>query len=157
MECYTDGSCNKVSCGAGVFIPQLQHESAIGLGKTCTVFQAEMFAILNATTYLIESNVKGCSIEIFTDSLASVNSLNKVCTKSSIVQQCITALNRLGETNAVNVTWIKGHSNCPGNVHADYLARIGSKRLFIGPEPSLPLLDCLWKQEIRSECCKSTP
>lgn len=149
VECYTDGSRTKTSAGAGVFVPQLQHEESIGLGKSCTVFQAEMFAILRAATFMTESKVSNCTIGFFTDSLASVKSLNKVCTKSGIVQQCIAALNKLGEINKVYVAWIKGHSNCPGNDHADYLARMGSTRLVIGPEPFLPLLNCTWKLELR--------
>ena len=54
-----------------------------------------------------------------------------------MVEQCVKALNRLGETNLVILQWINvGHA---GNEAADQYAKLGSEGVTSGPEPFLPV------------------
>ena len=148
IECYTDGSQISGVSGAGMFIKQLGLSKYWNLGKMCTVFQAEMYAIIMAVKYLLDLDIKDTSICIFSDSQASIKSLLKVCSISSIVQQCICLLNDLGKNNRVTVRWVKGHSSCIGNELSDRLARKAAAKTFQGPEPVLPILNCTWKQVV---------
>jgi ribonuclease HI len=148
IECFTDGSKISGSSGAGLYINQFDLEKQWCLGSLCTVFQAEVFAILMAADSLLEAEVVGKTIGIFSDSQACIKALMRVSSKSSIVKQCFDTLNTLGKTNEVWVIWVKGHSGCVGNEISDRLARRGAKDLFLGPEPVLPVLNCVWKDDV---------
>ncbi len=65
-----------------------------------------------AVTSLLEAEVTGKIIGIFSYSQACIKSLMRV--NSNIVQQCTKLLNTLGNSNDVSVTWLKGHNNCLG-------------------------------------------
>ena len=115
IECYTDGSCKGNRYGTGVYCQQIGYSAYWCLGQLCSVFQAELYGILKATRMLIDLNLSGVSIGLFTDSQASIKALDKVKVKSGLVQQCIEALNELGALNTLSIVWIKGHNNCLGN------------------------------------------
>jgi hypothetical protein len=58
---------------------------------------------------------------------------------------------RLAENNLVNLIWVPGHAEVQGNEIADELARGGSARDYIGPEPALPLTISWAKAMINKE------
>ena len=54
IMCFTDGSRISGSAGAGAYIEQLEIAKQWSLGTLCTVFQAEMYAILMTVISLLE-------------------------------------------------------------------------------------------------------
>ena len=91
------------------------------LGKTATIFQAEITAIANAIT--IVSHLTGLSITFYVDSQAAIHSLKSNLTVSNIVMNCKHTLSKLALTSNVTVMWVPGQTGIQGNEEADLLAR----------------------------------
>ena len=64
---------------------------------------------------------------IRSDSQAAVLALQSSFIHSSIVEECLTTLNRLSEKNKVILQWIKAHVGHVGNEAADLYAKLGSE------------------------------
>jgi hypothetical protein len=109
-----------------------------------------MYAIIKASNLLLELMITGKTIGIFSDSQACIKSLRRASSKSRIVQECINSLNALGKDNEVSVIWVKGHGTCIGNEISDRLAGKGARKRFYGPEPALPILDSVWKEDVNN-------
>jgi hypothetical protein len=56
---------------------------------------------------------------------------------------------RLAEHNKVQLIWVPGHMGIDGNEIADQLARQGSSRPFIGPDPALGISAKIAREVIR--------
>ena len=139
-RCYTDGSLNQVTglAGAGVFCEEPCIAQSLPLGHLASVFQAEVVAILYAAKELgLRAPLTG--IIILSDSQAAIKAVSGHRLKSALVLECREALEELAATRPVTLTWIPGHSGFPGNEAADVLARQGSSKAMVGPEPALPL------------------
>jgi ribonuclease HI len=133
---YTDGSKMKGWTGAGVYGQSVKRRLSYPLGRYATVFQAEIYAIL-ACVYEIQSlDRPEKHVSICSDSQAALKSLQATRTTSLLVQQCQKALNDITQ-HAVGLYWVPGHAGIRGNEIADELARGGSARGFLGPEPAL--------------------
>lgn len=131
---YTDGSkLENGSTGAGVYGPRLN--LAIPMGTQPTVFQAEIHAIRACVAHCADRAYRHSKIFIISDSRASLLALDSHTVESKLVWECMLALNTLGEANKVTLMWAPGHAGIHGNETADALAREGSARSFIGPEP----------------------
>ena len=50
------------------------------------------------------------------------------------MSECADSLDRLAESNAVELIWVPGHSGIPNEL-ADELARQGAESAAMGPEP----------------------
>jgi hypothetical protein len=81
----------------------------------------------------------GQTIDICSDSQASLKAVSSVQLKSKLVFECRKLLTSLAETNSVTLIWVPGHANVQGKENADKLAREGSEMDFGGPESALPL------------------
>ena len=138
--CYTDGSKMKSQAGFGYQI-RVKHKernkNSTYLGSIATVFQAEVMAISMVAKDL--QRVQGQRIIIRSDSQAAVLALQSSYIDSSIVEECLSALNRLSEKNKVILQWIKAHVGHAGNEAADLYAKLGSETKVSGPEPFLPV------------------
>jgi hypothetical protein len=71
------------------------------------------------------------------DSQAALKALQSVRTMSPLVHQCQRALNDISARHVVGLYWVPGHAGVRGNEITDGLARDGSGRGFLGPEPVL--------------------
>lgn len=163
---YTDGSRLQSRTGYGLLITSqddiLESHNAF-LGEKASVFQAEVYAIHQACerTSKYDGNVT-----IFTDNQASVDALSQLKVRSSVVSNCIRALNTLGETREVVIKWIKSHSDFTGNEAADAEAKSGSRSNIMEaiPSPSNAFkttlrekLEKRWNQQWKaSETCRQT-
>lgn len=132
---FTDGSKIDEQSGAGVFTSE--HRLSIPLGKHCTVFQTEVYAISAAAHLLLQSENTGKPVKILSDSQAAVRALWSNRTISNNVADCRKILGELSRNRQVTLTWIPGHCNFMGNEEADKLARKGSVTKMIGPEPAM--------------------
>ena len=137
VTCFTDGSLVNGKAGAGVHLVLGQEiiEQSFPLGRHTSVFQAEVFAVLQCTYLLLEMNLVGMLVNIFIDSQACIRALSSVSIRSKVVKECKEALNRLCQNNRVWLFWVPGHEGFQGNEAADCLANIGSRESPIGPQP----------------------
>ena len=131
---YTDGSkLEDGSAGAGVVGPNYQR--AIAMGKTATVFQAEVHAIELCARECLRRSVSRADICILSDSQAALKALTSYTFQSRLVWECYELLQAISLRNRLVLIWIPGHEGHEGNERADCLAKRGAARSFIGPEP----------------------
>ncbi|XP_052562529.1 uncharacterized protein LOC128092544 [Culex pipiens pallens] len=147
IEFYTDGSKMNNNTGAGVYGPGIK--KFIPMGHYPTVFQAEVYAIVECACICLKRNYRFTNICIFSDSLAALNSLKGYTCQSRLVWEGVNLLKQLSQNNVVNLYWVPGHCGILGNEIADSLARKGSETDFIGPEPFFGVPDCSMKMELK--------
>ena len=132
---YTDGSRVGSHSGFGVYCPAPRIEIFGSLGQHCTVFQAEIYAILMCALKGLEKGFSNKHILILSDSQAAIMALDSDQTTSQLVWNCHQLLNKLALQNSIELRWVPGHLGIWGNEKADNLAKKGSMTPFIGPEP----------------------
>lgn len=147
---FTDGSLLDGKAGAGVYSQELRLQQSYSLGTYCTVFQAEIFAIICGVQGALQQKVMGKIIYFCSDSQAAIKAIGSNNSRSKLVIACRTQLEELSSVNAVHLLWVPGHSNIAGNEWADELARNGASIDFVGPEPAVPISVCWIKQKICS-------
>ncbi|GBP16688.1 hypothetical protein EVAR_73901_1 [Eumeta japonica] len=136
---FTDGSkLEDGSAVAGIFGPNFQR--AVAMGKTATVFQAEVHAIELCSRECLRRNVIRTDICILSDSQAALKALTSYLFLSRLVWECYEILQALSLRNKLVLVWIPGHE---GNESVDCLAKRGTVRPFIGPEPFCGLTTAL--------------
>jgi len=105
------------------------------LGTDTTVYQAEVFAVLQAAYTLAPMHVAEASIDIFVDSLSTVQALGSAVRGNQQMCECCMVLNSLALQHAVTLHWIPAHCGYLGNETADGLAKEAAETQFLGPEP----------------------
>ena len=136
---YTDGSLMAGRAGAGVYCEKLNIRKFSSLGSFTTVFQAELFALIEGAAACLNNNIEDSIIVFLSDSQAALLALKRYDCRSKLVKECKDRMNTLGRRNQVVLGWIKGHSGIEGNEIVDQLAKRGAEELFIGPEPAVGL------------------
>lgn len=134
--------------GAGVTGPGINF--SVSMGKWPTVFQAEIYAIIECVKICLKRNYKNANICICSDSQAALNALKSKTYTSKLVWECVELLQQLSCRNKVNLYWVPGHCGIEGNEKADQLAKIGSSMQFIGPEPFFGISPCSLKMEFKN-------
>jgi ribonuclease HI len=134
------------------------------LPNHCTVFQAEIFALLSATNYLLS---RSCSernpiTHFFSDSMASLQALINIYPSSRMVISTIEALNSLASSSSISLHWVKGHSGIKGNELADVAANEGAALESITFEAPVPMCNIkltakTWAYENSLSNLSSTP
>ena len=152
INCFTDGSRFDETSGAGYTIHSTtsHNNGFFNLGKYSTVFQAEVYAILQASETMNSKNITDKQIEIYVDNQAAIQALGKYEINSKIILECKKSLNLLAENNNVRLNWIPGHSGHRGNNVADDLAKLGVKQKLSGPEPIIPISTTTRKDELKN-------
>lgn len=145
---FTDGSKTEEGTGAGLCLGGSKKETHIPLGKYCTVFQAEVTAILACALENQSAGYRGKRICICSDSQAALKALAKCKSNSLLVKDCKEALQELASRNRVMLVWVPGHEGIAGNERADELARRGSETPLLGPEPAVGIAGCQVKKEV---------
>lgn len=132
---YTDGSKTDEGVGIGVTGPEINYSES--LGQSTTIFHAEVYAIMVCARYCLDCvDLSSRSIAICSDSQAALKALDASDCKSRLVLQCLETLEELSTRCALTLFWVPGHEGIKGNETADYLARVGAKGPFTGPEPT---------------------
>lgn len=146
---YTDGSKTDEGTGAGIFSETENVGLSFSLGTYTTVFQAEMYAILQCVAMNNLRAYENRRINILTDSQASLKALMSPKVTSRLVWECRQELEELAERNSVTLFWVPGHTGIDGNEKADELARNGSSTLYFGPEPALGVPKTIIRGQVR--------
>lgn len=145
IEVYTDGACTKNGkkgsrAGIGVFFPDDPKKNYSGTlkGTIQTNNRAELYAIVKA----LELANSDKNIRIYTDSMYAYNSINKYMKNwlvngwklsngksvknRDLFEELYYLMEKRKSMNLlVIIQWVKGHSNCYGNIIADKLATNG--------------------------------
>ena len=153
IVCYTDGSLSNGRAGAGIYCHELGIEHSQPLGRYCTVFQSELYAIMYGVQIALQRKIMFKNIYFCSDSQAAIKSLSSSSSRSKLVIACRQHIVELAESNGVFLLWVPGHEGIFGNECADELARAGSDKEFCGPEPAVPISPCWVKQQISSWAC----
>ena len=128
---FTDGSVldgKNVGCGIYISIPnEGTYEVSYRLNDYMSIFQAELTALKMAAELLLQEERIGETINLYSDSLSSIQALNSLIIKSDSVKVCLETINRLGLTNIVKLSWVKAHLGICGNERANTLAKQGAK------------------------------
>ena len=121
--------------GCGSYYANKNRGRCVQMGKKASIFQAEIMAINEVASQNLKKGIRLKRINIYSDSKAALQALDSAEIDSKIVFETVQKLNKLGTNNMLKLAWIPGHSNIEGNDIADSLARQGSSKDFIGPEP----------------------
>ena len=130
LHIFTDGSkFEGGSAGAAFFqkaaltlgIPQRQ--GSYRLGTENSVFQAELFALRMALNNILVEGHLWKNIHIWTDSKSALQSLSQTRIKSKLTQEILNDLYTVALGNKIQLHWIPGHWEIPGNEIADQLAK----------------------------------
>ncbi|KAM8701675.1 hypothetical protein ACLKA7_000675 [Drosophila subpalustris] len=119
LSFYTDGSKQNNQVGGGVFSQQLGINHSFRLPDHCSVFQAEILAINEALSALNCSHVTSGTVNIYSDSQAAIMSIAATTTKSTSVSICRRSLHEMAEHFDIQLIWVLGHQDIPGNCIAD--------------------------------------
>ncbi|XP_067118881.1 ribonuclease H-like [Centruroides vittatus] len=126
---YTYGSRQDNGTGAGIFITKNntnkpQYQASIKLADYCSNNQAELKAVHYALTHITANleKYKG-KIKFFTDSRATLQTLNKENNTTILGGETIKAAQNLASKIEVHFSWIPAHKGEHGNEKADFLAK----------------------------------
>ena len=122
IQIYTDGSKSDEGTGSAFCVLRANteiHSWSARLSSENSVFQAELFAILNAIIWFGSSGEDQSLI--CTDSLSSLHALQNTENTDPLINDIQQLLQRLNSTPSF--LWVRGHSGVLGNERADELAK----------------------------------
>lgn len=120
---YTDGSRMTTGVSAAFTVSLKNNtifEQRIKLNNFNTIYQAELVAIQEAVDWC--RSAPYVSFHLYTDSLSSYSSLQRLFPTDDILYNIFTNL-RLLQNKIIHVGWVKAHVGIAGNERADELAK----------------------------------
>ena len=116
---YTDGSKTASAVGSAFAVftgSTLAFKNQFLLSQACSVFQAELFAILQATLFIARNRMH--HVAIITDSESALMALQSYNPTHPLARRILAALPH----DNVRLQWTRSHAGTHGNVVADKLA-----------------------------------
>lgn len=118
---YTDGSKSSSQTSSAVFGPEVK--AKFRLPSICSIFSAELFAILKALNIVLESNNKHSTI--CSDSKSAIDAIGDIYTKNTLARRIQNLHTDIVKANKrVNIIWTPSHCGIRGNEEADKLAKL---------------------------------
>lgn len=150
IKIYTDGS--KIEGGVGAALSLWSNEAEIlarkyKLSSHCTVYQAELLAILKATEIILKN--KETNFGIYSDSMTSLESISNKKFNNPLTYKIKKNIHEIKKQNKkLSLYWVKAHVGLPGNERADQLAKDAATKLKTKPEYDLCPISFI-KRQIR--------
>jgi ribonuclease HI len=117
---------------AWMFSDTLDISKSYALGSLATVFQTEVYAILDRSNYCRSANMHNMTICICSDSKAALLALSSYTISSKLLHQYWLSLQDLSNDNRVRLFLVPGHCDIKGNEEVDRLAKMCSNSHFCG-------------------------
>jgi ribonuclease HI len=146
---YTDDSRTDSGTGSGIQGLRPNRGYCFPLGKYATVFQTEIYAILQCAYENMRRAYRNKQILIFSDSQAALKALSGPKGTSRLIAECLDALTVLADLTEVTLIWVPGHQGIRGNEKAHMLARQASATSILSPEPALGIPKCMAREAIK--------
>lgn len=127
VKIFTDGSKNDLQTGIGIFSPFFEFNAR--LPDYTDIFIAELLAISKALELL--SQRTETHFMICTDSMSSIQALQKIYDNHPIITKIHDQLLKASENKSIKLCWVPGHSGIHGNEKADELANKGRNNRLI--------------------------
>jgi ribonuclease HI len=125
INIFTDGSkldTGQTGCAFVIRHPDGRQEKRhLRLHDSCTVFQAEVFAIDKALTWCLKHATT--PVTIYSDSLSALNAISDRSNPAPLVVSIHDTLSRLLPRLPVSFVWVKAHVGIKGNEEADAAAK----------------------------------
>ncbi|XP_035213931.1 uncharacterized protein LOC118187764 [Stegodyphus dumicola] len=151
LETYTDGSKMENKVGAA-FVAYLNneeiHKEQYRLNDEATVFQAEVLALKRALLWIDQRTEN--TYRIFTDSLSTLQSLNKGEQRSRSIMSLKEIIHTIKDNKDLEINWIKAHVGNKGNERADEEAKRATQR------PEIDITVPLSEQSVKSKMLLET-
>ena len=112
-----------------------------------SIYQAELFAILNALHWALNSNHK--TFLIITDSLSSIQALQNITTSDAMVSSILHFLQSFPPLKIVSFSWVRGHTGIIGNETADKLAKQAAQTVNIKSFNFVPFPPSFLKYQLK--------
>jgi len=106
---FTYGSKANSGTGSDIFGLRPNRSFSFPLGKFATVFETEIYAILQCAYENTRRAYKSKWILIFSDSQTALKVLSGPKVTSGMVAECLDALSALASLNKVTLAWVPGH------------------------------------------------
>ncbi|CAK1588833.1 unnamed protein product [Parnassius mnemosyne] len=131
IKIYTDGS--KIEGKVGAALSVWRHAVEISTRKLkledfCTVYQAELLAIFEATNYALRDSAMYCNI--YSDSRSALQTVVQNVTFHPLaanIRKNISKIQKQGKL--IKLLWVKAHAGLEGNERADELAKEAALKL----------------------------
>ncbi|XP_067141829.1 uncharacterized protein [Centruroides vittatus] len=123
IEIYTDGSKVENRVGASFIVIKDKeeiHQAQYRLDDRCSVYQAELFAILQSIKWILSTSVS-VPVIINTDSQAAIYTLRQFTDKNIMAMEVKSIIEE--HDLKIKVRWVKAHIGIEGNERADALAK----------------------------------
>jgi len=128
---YCDGSKMDLNTGMATCITQdefiLDHKCN-KLPSYATVFQAEVFAIKQALSWIKDNHTIDSNVTIWSDSQAAIAAIAKSTVTSKLVRDAKLLLAEVSQDNRIDIRWVRGHDDNTGNELADTFAKEAALR-----------------------------
>jgi ribonuclease HI len=134
IQVYTDASKSGTEdVGAAYYIPEKDIPIEFRLENHVTTLTAELAAIRSAIQFIYQQQYQtACNIDMFTDSLSSITSIESAATSAyiSLETDIIDLITKLHEKQNISTTivWIPSHVGITANEQVDKLAELGTTK-----------------------------
>ena len=127
LRIFTDGSATDSSeVGSAFVIPDFDIKKRFHLTKGCSIFTAELFAILMALNFCNDMVSIPSRVLILSDSKSALMALyhQSMSSRPDIVSEILFQIHQLIMRGCnISLLWVPGHSNLYGNELADLCAK----------------------------------
>ena len=134
LRVFTDGSVSDSSeVGAAFVVPDLKIKKRYSLTTGCSIFTAELFAIMMALTFFNDMTVLPTKIVILSDSKSALMALHNQSSKKrvDIIYENLFLIHQLIVRGChISLMWVPGHSNLCGNEMADHCAKEAASKTY---------------------------
>ena len=109
INIFTHGSKSDDKAGGGVFLPELQIETSFRLPDHCTVYQAEVMAIVEAMKLWQSKRPREQNIFLFSDNQAALKALDSSFTNSKTIAKSRKSLIEMATHYRFHLIWVPAH------------------------------------------------